>query len=370
MGSTSSSCSPDGEAESDLPAARCRDRVDGPRDREEDDDTDSRYGGCGFIGSNSSEWCSPSVRTGRSPTSTSSPTRDVWRISPTSRATRDTVRERRHLRPGEVRDAMAGCTVCANFAAETHIDGSLLGAGHSIDTDMKDVLRAPGRGAPRRSQTVHPDLDRRGLRVDRPGLLRRRKRPQPRNPYSASKAGGDRLAFAYWATYGVPVSITRASNNYGPFQYPEKLVPLFVTNALRDEALPLYGDGRNVRDWLHVEDHCRAVLFVLDHGADGEVYNIAEGNSGRTSRSPARLLRLLGKPASLIRPVEDRVGHDRRYSLDAGKLRRSGGRRGCRSGAASRRLSAGTSSTKRGGARSRTTTGSSGATTRSSTGNG
>ena len=226
--------------------------------------------------------------------------------------------------PETVRDAMAGCTVCANFAAETHVDRSLLGAGHFIDTDMKGVLvllEEARRVGLRRFIQISTDEVYGSIAQ---GSFTEESVLNPRNPYSASKAGGDRLAFAYWATYGVPVSITRASNNYGPFQYPEKLVPLFVTNALRDEALPLYGDGRNVRDWLHVEDHCRAVLFVLDHGADGEVYNIAGGNERENIEITREVLRLLGKPASLIRPVEDRVGHDRRYSLDAGKLRRLG----------------------------------------------
>ncbi len=223
--------------------------------------------------------------------------------------------------PDAVREAMDGCSMAVNFAAETHVDRSLFGAAHFIDTDMKGVLvlleEARRIGLDRFVQISTDEVY--GSIAE--GSFDESCVLNPRNPYAASKAGGDRLAFAYWATYGVPVVITRASNNYGPFQYPEKLIPLFVTNALRDESLPLYGDGRNVRDWLHVSDHCRAVLFVLEHGAEGEVYNIAGGNERENIAITREVLRLLGKPESLIRPVADRVGHDRRYSLAAAKLR-------------------------------------------------
>jgi dTDP-glucose 4,6-dehydratase len=146
----------------------------------------------------------------------------------------------------------------------------------------------------------------------------------PRNPYAASKAGGDRLAFSYWASYRMPVVVTRASNNYGPYQYPEKLIPLFVTNAIDDRPLPLYGDGRNVRDWLYVKDHAAAIDFLLDAGEPGETYNIAGGNEAENIAITKKVLALLGKPESLIRFVDDRPGHDRRYSLAAGKLARLG----------------------------------------------
>jgi dTDP-glucose 4,6-dehydratase len=144
---------------------------------------------------------------------------------------------------------------------------------------------------------------------------------RPRNPYSASKAGADRLAYSYWATYGVPVVITRASNNYGPFQFPEKVIPLFMTNAIDDIPVPLYGDGLNERDWLHVLDHCRAVDLLIDAGTPGEVYNVGGGNHVRNIDLTRQILAVLGKPESLIQPVADRPGHDRRYSLDTGKLR-------------------------------------------------
>jgi len=226
--------------------------------------------------------------------------------------------------PTAVRDAVAGCTLAVNFAAETHVDRSLLGAAHFIDTDIKGVLvlleEARRVGLERFVQISTDEV----YGSIESGSFTETSLLNPRNPYSASKAGGDRLAYAYWSTYGVPVIITRASNNYGPYQYPEKLIPLFVTNALREQALPLYGDGRNVRDWLHVTDHCRAILFLLEQGTPGEVYNIAGDNERENIEITLKVLQLLGRPESLITPVQDRVGHDRRYSLDASKLRRLG----------------------------------------------
>jgi dTDP-glucose 4,6-dehydratase len=143
---------------------------------------------------------------------------------------------------------------------------------------------------------------------------------RPRNPYAASKAGADRLAYSYWATYDLPVIITRASNNYGPYQFPEKVIPLFVTNAIDNIPVPLYGDGKNVRDWLHVDDHCRGIDLVIERGINGEVYNIGGGNDIPNIELTHRILEGLDKPLSLIKPVEDRKGHDRRYCLDTTKL--------------------------------------------------
>jgi dTDP-glucose 4,6-dehydratase len=143
----------------------------------------------------------------------------------------------------------------------------------------------------------------------------------PNSPYSASKAAADLLAHSYFHTYGFPSIITRCSNNYGPYQFPEKFIPLFITNAMEDKDLPLYGDGLYVRDWIHVEDHCRAIDAVLHHGRPGEVYNIG-GDCERANIEVARrILDSLGKPHSLIRLVKDRPGHDRRYSIDATKIR-------------------------------------------------
>ncbi|NOZ94451.1 MAG: dTDP-glucose 4,6-dehydratase [Acidobacteria bacterium] len=216
--------------------------------------------------------------------------------------------------------AMEGCDAVVNFAAETHVDRSLLGAGHFIQTDCYGVWvlleEARRRGVERFVQIstdeVYGSIEEGSFTEDAPLM--------PRNPYSASKAGGDRIAYSFWASHDVPVIITRASNNFGPFQYPEKLVPLFVTNALAGRPLPLYGDGGNVRDWLYVGDHCRAIEYLLSRGEPGEVYNIAGGNERTNLEVTRGILDILGKPHDLIRFVTDRPGHDRRYSLDAGKL--------------------------------------------------
>jgi len=228
---------------------------------------------------------------------------------------------------GDVADpAVAGPLVMASdivvhFAAETHVDRSILGAGAFITTDVFGtfVLLEAARQAPHLRRFVQISTDEvYGSVPD--GSSRETDELRPRNPYSASKAGADRLAYSYWATYDVPVVITRASNNYGPNQFPEKVIPLFVTNALDDIPLPLYGDGLNERDWLHVSDHCRALDAVIDRGAPGEAYNIGGGNNIRNADLTRRILQLLDKPESLIRHVQDRPGHDRRYSLNTGKV--------------------------------------------------
>lgn len=217
-----------------------------------------------------------------------------------------------------------GVSVVVNFAAETHVDRSILDPGAFITTDMYGtfvLLEAARRHQTERFIQISTDevygevLSGHSRETD--PLL-------PRNPYSASKAGADRLAYSYFNTYGTPVIITRASNNFGPYQYPEKLIPLFVTNALEDKPLPVYGDGMQVRDWLYVEDHCAAVSFLLDHGAPGEVYNIGGGNERRNIDITRMILDVLGKPHSLITHVTDRAGHDRRYALSSDKLRALG----------------------------------------------
>ncbi len=142
----------------------------------------------------------------------------------------------------------------------------------------------------------------------------------PNSPYSASKTSADILAMAYFKTYGMPVLITRCSNNYGPYQFPEKLIPLMITNALADIELPVYGDGLNVRDWIHVKDHCSAIDLVLRKGEDGNIYNIGAGNEQTNIEIVRLVLEILGKPGSLIRYVKDRPGHDRRYAIDSGKI--------------------------------------------------
>jgi dTDP-glucose 4,6-dehydratase len=212
-----------------------------------------------------------------------------------------------------------------HFAAETHVDRSILHAADFITTDVIGtfVLLEAAREAKHLKTFVQISTDEVYGSVPE-GSSRETDELRPRNPYSASKAGADRLAYSYWATYGVPVIITRASNNYGPNQFPEKIIPLFLTNAIDDIPLPLYGDGLNERDWLHVDDHCRAIDVLIDGGTSGDVYNIGGGNHVRNIDLTRQILQLLGKPETLIRPVPDRPGHDRRYSLDTTKLQSLG----------------------------------------------
>jgi dTDP-glucose 4,6-dehydratase len=220
----------------------------------------------------------------------------------------------------------SGVDVVVNFAAETHVDRSLMEAETFIQTDVQGVLillEAAKKYAPNLKRFIQISTDEVYGSIDE-GSFTERDPLNPRNPYSASKAGGDRMAYAYAQTFGMPVIITRASNNYGPFQYPEKLIPLFVTNAIDDQPLPLYGDGRNVRDWLFVEDHCAAVDFLIEHGTNSETYNIGGGNERENREITHRILQLLDKPETLIKRVSDRVGHDRRYSIDTTKLEELG----------------------------------------------
>ncbi len=223
-----------------------------------------------------------------------------------------------------VRDVAAGADAIVNFAAETHVDRSLMEPDAFLRTDVFGVftlleavreLRIP--------RFLHISTDEVYGSVAT-GSSRETDPLAPRNPYSASKAGGDLLALSYFHTHGVPVVITRSSNNFGPYQYPEKVIPLFITNALDDRPLPLYGDGRNVRDWLYVADNCEAIDVVLRRGADGETYNIGGGNEVENVTLTHEILRLTGKPGTLIQPVKDRPGHDRRYSLDCAKIRSLG----------------------------------------------
>jgi dTDP-glucose 4,6-dehydratase len=214
-----------------------------------------------------------------------------------------------------------------HFAAETHVDRSILEAGDFIKTDVEGtfVLLEAARRTPRLRRFVQISTDEVYGSVAE-GSSRETDELKPRNPYAASKAGADRLAYSYWATHGVPVIVTRASNNYGPYQFPEKVIPLFVTNLIDDVPVPLYGDGGNVRDWLHVLDHCRALDLLIHEGANGEVYNVGGGNEVRNVDLTYQLLGLVGKDESLITRVEDRKGHDRRYSVSTDKLRAMGWR--------------------------------------------
>jgi dTDP-glucose 4,6-dehydratase len=229
--------------------------------------------------------------------------------------------------PGVVAPLVKSAEIVVHFAAETHVDRSLMSAGEFITTDVFGtfVLLESAREAPELRRFVQISTDEVYGSVAE-GASRETDELRPRNPYSASKAGADRLAYSYWATYQVPVIITRASNNYGPYHFPEKVIPLFITNAIDDIPLPLYGDGLQERDWLHVLDHCRAIDLLLHAGTAGEVYNVGGGNHVKNLDLTRKILELVGKPESLIQSVADRPGHDRRYSLDTTKLRALGWR--------------------------------------------
>jgi dTDP-glucose 4,6-dehydratase len=225
--------------------------------------------------------------------------------------------------PAAVADAGAGCEAIVNFAAETHVDRSILGPEEFVRTDVLGSMcllewaRETGaRYVQVSTDEVYGDLEAGGRAVEGDPL-------HPSSPYSAAKAGGDLQVLAYVRTYGVRASITRGANTYGPNQYPEKLVPLFVTNALDGEPLPVYGDGKQVREWLHAEDHCAGIDLVLREGAPGEVYNVG-GEDHENLEVTHRILELTGGDPSLIRHVEDRAGHDRRYAVDDAKLRALG----------------------------------------------
>jgi dTDP-glucose 4,6-dehydratase len=209
-----------------------------------------------------------------------------------------------------------------NFAAESHVDRSITNPDIFVQTNIQGTLAlldaAKNVGVKKYLQVstdeVYGTLGEIGYFTETTPLA-------PNSPYSASKAGADLLVRAYHETYGLPVNITRCSNNYGPFHFPEKLIPLMIINALHDKDLPIYGDGLNVRDWLHVEDHCQAIDLVLHKGRVGEVYNVG-GNNERTNIDIVKtILNQLGKPETLIKFVKDRPGHDRRYAIDATKLR-------------------------------------------------
>jgi dTDP-glucose 4,6-dehydratase len=223
-----------------------------------------------------------------------------------------------------VEAALTGCDAVLNFAAESHVDRSILYAGEFVRTNVMgtntllDVARRAG--VPR---FVHVSTDETYGSI-LAGSFGEADPLMPSSPYSASKAGADLLALSYWVTFGYPVIVTRSSNNFGPYQYPEKIIPLFITNLLDDHPVPVYGDGMNVRDWIYVADNCAAIDLVLRKGAPGQTYNVGAGNELTNNDLTERLLDLLGKPRSLITYVEDRPGHDRRYSIDSSKVRALG----------------------------------------------
>jgi dTDP-glucose 4,6-dehydratase len=223
--------------------------------------------------------------------------------------------------PEAVATAAAGCTAIVNFAAETHVDRSILGPAEFITTDvlgtqvLLDYARHRGiRHVQVSTDEVYGDIPPEAPPAAEEAPLR------PSSPYSASKAGGDMQVLAYVRTYGVDACITRGANTYGPRQYPEKFLPLFITNAFEGQPLPVYGDGKQQREWLHVDDHCHGIEVVLEHGVTGQVYNVG-GQERENMEVVKRILELTGASSDLVRHVEDRPGHDRRYSVDANRLR-------------------------------------------------
>jgi dTDP-glucose 4,6-dehydratase len=220
--------------------------------------------------------------------------------------------------------AMAGHDAVVHFAAETHVDRSIVGPDDFVRTNclgtnvVCDVARQLEV-----SKVLHISTDEVYGSVEE-GSSHEDDPLDPRSPYSASKAGSDLIALSYVTTYGLPVVVTRCSNNYGPYQFPEKVIPLFTTNLLDGRRVPLYGDGLNVRDWIHVDDHNRAADLVLRSGVPGEVYNIGAGNELTNVELTHRLIELTGRDGSFIEPVADRLGHDRRYSVSIDKIRALG----------------------------------------------
>ncbi len=217
--------------------------------------------------------------------------------------------------------------VVLHLAAESHVDRSILGPEVFCRTNVlgtATLLEAARLAGVRRfvqvsTDEVYGSLGPSGRFTEETPLC-------PSSPYSASKASADLLALAYHRTFGMDVVVTRCSNNYGPYQFPEKLIPLMVINAMADKHLPVYGDGQNVREWLHVEDHCTALVAVMEGGRAGEVYNIGSNDEQPNLEVVRRILRFVGKPDSLIKYVQDRPGHDRRYAIDSSKLRQLGWR--------------------------------------------
>jgi dTDP-glucose 4,6-dehydratase len=213
-----------------------------------------------------------------------------------------------------------------HFAAESHVDRSILSPEPFLETNIRGtatLLEAARKRRPKRF--VHVSTDEVYGSLEEPLVADESFPLRPSSPYSASKASSDLLALAYHATYRTPVIVTRASNNYGPCQFPEKLIPLMISNAMEGKSLPIYGDGLHVRDWLYVDDHCRAILRLLERGRDGEIYNLG-GNCALPNREVVRrILAAMGKPESLMTSVEDRPGHDRRYALSGEKVLRDTG---------------------------------------------
>ncbi|CAN5190509.1 dTDP-glucose 4,6-dehydratase [soil metagenome] len=281
-------------------------------------------GGCGFIGCNflrqavperpDTEWVNLDALTyaGRLENTEDFAGADNYRF------VHGTI-EDRDLVDGLVSD---GVDAVVNFAAESHVDRSIAGPEVFTATNVlgtQNLLEAARRHGIESFVQVSTDEVYGSLGPEEPAFTE--ESPiEPNSPYSASKASADLLCRAYHETYGMPITITRCSNNYGPYQYPEKLIPSFIRHALADNPVPLYGDGMNVRDWLHVEDHCRAIALVLEKGEPGKVYNVGGDNERTNLEITELILEHLGKPRDLISFVTDRLGHDRRYAIDSARL--------------------------------------------------
>lgn len=216
--------------------------------------------------------------------------------------------------------------IVVNFAAESHVDRSIENPGIFLETNIMGtavLMDACRKYGIQRYHQVSTDEVYGDLPLDRPDLFFTEETPlHTSSPYSSSKASADLLVMAYYRTYGLPVTISRCSNNYGPYHFPEKLIPLMIANALADKPLPVYGNGENVRDWLYVEDHCRAIDLIVHAGKVGEVYNVGGHNEKRNIDIVRIICQELGKPESLIVHVEDRKGHDHRYAIDPAKIHR------------------------------------------------
>ncbi|HVV38071.1 MAG TPA: dTDP-glucose 4,6-dehydratase [Acidimicrobiales bacterium] len=229
--------------------------------------------------------------------------------------------------PGTLEDAMRGHDAVVHFAAESHVDRSIVGSDDFVNTNcfgtnvVMDTARRLEIG-----RVIHIGTDEVYGSVE-VGSSKETDPLEPRSPYSASKAGSDLIALSYHSTHGLPVTVTRCTNNFGPWQYPEKVIPLFTTNLLDGKKLPLYGDGMNERDWLFVDDHCSGVHLVLQQGNPGEIYNIGAGNETPNRVLVDKLLALHGKGEEMVEYVEDRKGHDRRYSVDIAKITALGWRK-------------------------------------------
>jgi len=212
--------------------------------------------------------------------------------------------------------------VILNFAAQSHVDRSIIDASDFIRTNIEgtyNLLEAAKKH--NLDRFIQIGTDECYGSIDE-GSFKETSLLSPSSPYAASKAAADMVVHSYRVTFNLPTIVARSSNNFGPYQYPEKIIPLFITNALEDKPVPLYGDGMNVRDWLYVVDNCEAIDLILHKGKEGEIYNIGGGNELRNIDLTRIVLKILGKPESLIQPVKDRPGHDRRYSLDCSKIER------------------------------------------------